>query len=191
MTISMVVGHNNEAGIRYLLERGANPSFGATRNAPGHITEHRAKTNSGLILNTAAAVCSPEIFALLLSHGSNLSHDDAITLHYAACHPPSQDGTSRISMLEYLVDELGIDVNALDDAVKIADDGRGQTGTPLHYAVKYGHIEEVKWHLGRGTDPDTKTPWGISARYQANYLPPGHAIRVLFAELEPKPDGLH
>jgi ankyrin repeat protein len=184
MTISMVVGHNNEAGIRYLLERGANPSFGAKRNAPGHITEHRAVMNSGSILNKAASVCSPEIFALLLSHGSDLSHDGAIPLHCAASHPPSQ--TSRIPMLEYLVDEVGIDANALDDAIKIADDGRGQTGTPLNYAVKYGHVEEVKWLLDRGADPDTKTPWGASARLYASRLPPDHAVSVLLAELEPK-----
>jgi ankyrin repeat protein len=182
----MVVRHNNEECIRYLLERGANPGFGPKRNVPGHITEYRAVMNSGSILNKAAMVCSPEIFALLLSHGSDLSHDGAIPLHCAASHPPSRDGSSRIPMLEYLVDQLGIDVNALDDAIKLAPDGRGQTGTPLHYAVKCGHVEEVKWLLKRGADPDTKTPWGISARDQAITLPPGHAVSVLLAQLRPK-----
>jgi ankyrin repeat protein len=186
MMISMVTGHNNEAGIRYLLERGAKPNFGPKSNPHRHITEHRAVMNSGSILNKAASVCSPEIFALLLSHGSDLSHDGAIPLHYAASHRPTQDGLSRIPMLEYLVDELGIDVNALDDAIKIADDGRGQTGTPLHYAIKCGLIEEVRWFLSRGANPDAKTPWGISARDRAKRLPPDHAIYVLFAELEPK-----
>jgi ankyrin repeat protein len=182
----MVVGHNDEACIRYLLEIGAKPNFGPMVNAPGDITQHRAVMNSGHILNKAAGVCSPEIVRLLLSHGSDLSHDGAIPLHYAAGHPTLQDGTSRIPMLEYLVDELGIDVNALDDAIKISDDGRGQTGTTLHYAVECGHVEEVKWLLGRGADPDVKRPWGISPRDFAGRLPPGHAIRVLFADLENK-----
>jgi ankyrin repeat protein len=176
----MVVGHNDEACIRYLLSLGANPSFGPQRNAPGHITEHRAIHNSGSILNKAAMHCSPELFALLLSHGSSLSHEGAIPLHCAAGHPPSP--TSRIPMLEYLVDELGLDVNALDDAIKIVEDGRGRTGTPLHYAIKCGHVEEVKWLLGRGVEPDRKPPWGVSPRDQANRFPPGHAIRGLFEE---------
>ncbi|KAF1967209.1 ankyrin [Bimuria novae-zelandiae CBS 107.79] len=183
----MVVGHNDEACIQYLLERGANPSFGPKRRAPGHITEHRAVMNSGSILTKAAMECSPEIFALLRSHGSDLSHDGTIPLHCAAGHPLSRDGTSRIPMLEYLVDELGIDVNAMDDAIKIYDQGQGQTGTPLYYAVKCGHFEEVKWLLDRGADPDLKTTWGgYSARDQAKILPPGHAIRVLFEDLQPK-----
>jgi ankyrin repeat protein len=184
MAISMAVGHNNDACIRYLLERGAKLNFGPKSNAPGHITQHRAVMNSGYILNKASMVCSSENFRLLLSHGSELSHEGAIPLHYAAGHMPSRDGTSRIPVLEYLVDELGIDVNALDDAIKIANDGHGQKGTPLHYAVQCGHVEEVKWLLGRGTDPDAKTPWSISARDYANRLLPGHVICVLFAELE-------
>ncbi|KAF2820610.1 ankyrin [Ophiobolus disseminans] len=184
--LPMAVGHNNEAGIRYLLERGAKPSFGPKRNAPGHITEWRAVMESRSILNKAARACSPAIFALLLSYGSDLSHHDAIPLHSAAGCPPSQDGNSRIPMLEYLVDELGIDVNALDTAIEIAPDGRGQTGTPLHYAIKFGNVEIVKWLLNKGTDPDKKLPWGRSARELVNRVPPGHAICALFAELEAK-----
>ena len=183
MAIRMVVGHNNEAGIRYLLERGANPSFGPEKYTPD--TESMPVLNSGSILNKAASVCSLEVFALLLSHGSKLSDEGAIPLHYAAGHPPSQ--TFRIPMLKYLVDELGLDVNSVDDAIAFSTDGRGQMGTPLHYAIECGHVEEVKWLLSRGADPDLKPSWGISARDSAKRLPPSHAISALFAEMGPKP----
>src|SRR5438876_824959 len=83
-------------------------------------------------LNRAAAFCTPEIFALLLSYGANILN--AIPLHYAAgisreyprgpSIPPNIVPGSRVPMLEYLVG-LGLDVNAMDDAIKIADDGRG------------------------------------------------------------------
>jgi hypothetical protein len=178
----MAVRHSSEAYNRYFLEHSTNPSFGPKRNAPGNITEHRAVINSGSVPNKAAMVCSPAIFALLLSHGSGLSRDGAIQLHYTANHPPFTDETSRIPMLEYLVDELGIDVNTLDDAIKLANDGRGHTGPPLHCAIKCGHVEEVQWLLDRGANPHAKTPWSISAIDYKNRLPPGHAIRVVLTE---------
>lgn len=170
----MVVGRNDEACIQYLLAHGANPSFGTKRRAQGHVTQKRAIHNSGDILNKAAAYCSPEIFALLLSHGASLSNVDAIPLHYAAGHGASPHGTpcsNHIAMMEYLVCTLGLDVNAMDDAIKIAPDGRGQRGTPLMYAVHWGRVEEAKWLLEHGADPDLKTPWGISARDMAKRLP--------------------
>lgn len=80
MAISMVVGHNEEACIRYLLERGAIPTLGPNCHARGPISEQRAIMNSGVILHRAAVVCPPEIFALLLSH------DGAVPLHRAAGH---------------------------------------------------------------------------------------------------------
>lgn len=85
-------------------------------------------------------------------------------------------------MLEYLVDELGMDVNAIDDSIKIADDGRGQTGRSLNYAIMYGHVEEIKWLLHRGANPDAKTPLGLSARDYAKILPPSHELYRLLVQ---------
>ena len=105
--------------------------------------------NSGEILNIAAAISSTQIFTLLLAHGSSLSDVDAIPLHYAAgSAPQSRRGsppTNRIPMMEYLVDELGMDVNAQDDGIMIAPSGLGQKGTPLAYAIYWKRVEEAKW----------------------------------------------
>lgn len=182
----MVVRHNDEPYIRYLLEQGAKPKLGPPliKQGPGY--QIRPISKSGSALNAAAAHCTPEIFALLLSHGADISY--AMPLHCAAgtahrTHPDSRTrynipSGDRIPMLEYLVG-LGLDVNASDDAIKIADDGRGQHGTPLQYADMWGRVEEAKWLLSKGADPDKKTPYGISARDRAKRLPPKHELAIL------------
>jgi ankyrin repeat protein len=102
----------------------------------------------GHALNQAAPCCTPEIFALLLSHGAVLSN--ATPVHYAAgC---GQD--NRIPMLQYLVEELNLDINGLDYALTIPEDCRGREGTPLHYALYMGNYEVAKWLLEHGADPD-------------------------------------
>jgi hypothetical protein len=77
------------------------------------------------MLNTAAAFCIPAIFALLLAHSADISQ--SIPLHYAAGHGQSLYGISMhtgMPMMEYLVN-LGLDVHATDDAMKIAFDRHG------------------------------------------------------------------
>ncbi|KAF2735294.1 ankyrin, partial [Polyplosphaeria fusca] len=148
--VSIAVRHNDEPCIRYLLEHGANPNLGPPLLAQGPIFQIRPIPNSGSALNTAASFCTPEIFALLLSYGADISN--AIPLHSAVGQPLHVVPESRIPMLEYLLG-LGLDINAMDDAIKIADDGRGQHGTPLQYAVMWGRVEEAKWLLERGADP--------------------------------------
>ncbi|KAF1945069.1 hypothetical protein EJ02DRAFT_509769 [Clathrospora elynae] len=131
---------------------------------------------SGWILNVAAASCTPETFALLLSYGADISN--AIPLHYAAGHGKSLDNlasSSRIPMLEYLVG-LGIDTNSLDDAITIAADGRGRDGTLLQYAIVWGRAEEAKWLLDHGADPDKMSTFGISARSRVKRLRPDDEI---------------
>ena len=91
----MVVQQNDEACIRYLLERGANPNLGPLVNAQTPIAQKRPIPNSGWTLNYAAAYCTSDVFALLLAHGADIKN--AIPLHHAAGHqsnPPS----SRIPM---------------------------------------------------------------------------------------------
>lgn len=81
-------------------------------------------------------------------------------------------------MMEYLLG-LGLDINAMDDAIEIAPDGRGQVGTPLQYAVLWHRVEEAKWLLGRGADPD-KQAHSISARDRVNRLSDNDPLSILF-----------
>ncbi|KAF2732144.1 ankyrin [Polyplosphaeria fusca] len=147
-----VIAHNDELYIRYLLDHGANPNLGALKNEQNPSRYALPVNNSGACLHAAAAHCSPDIFALLLSHGAILSN--SIPLHSAAgAGRPELPPGSRIPMLEYL-DGFGLDVNALDDGVFL---GWHQRGTPLHYAVMWGNVEEAKWLIGKGADPDKRS----------------------------------
>lgn len=133
----MVIRRNDEASIRYLLGLGADPNLGPY---PGFTAQTLGK-NSGQILNTAAACSKPEIFALLLSHGADLSK--AIPLHYAVGSPPWKIPGSKVPMLEYLL-ELGVDINGTHQYASM------QKGTPLDVAILWGRHEEAKWLQARG-----------------------------------------
>jgi hypothetical protein len=112
-------------------------------HATAPIAQMRPISNCGWTLNRAAAFCTPEIFALLLAHGTDIRN--ATPLHYAAGYVrPSDDPpiSSRIPMLEYLVG-LGLDINSPEDAVTIPEDGRGRVGTPLAYAMLWRRVEEA------------------------------------------------
>lgn len=76
-------------------------------------------------------------------------------------------------MLEYLLG-LGVDINGMDDPMRLANDGRGRSGSPLHYALEYsGDREVIKWLLEHGADPHLKTPWGgMSPRERAERFSP-------------------
>ena len=115
----------------------------------------RPITHCGHTLNEAAASCTPEIFALLLSHGAELSN--ATPVHYAAAC--GQD--DRTPMLEYLVEELKLDINGSDNALTIPEECRGREGTPLHYALHNRKYETSRWLLEHGADPNKS----ITPRY--------------------------
>lgn len=180
----MVVMRNDEACIQYLLVHGANPNYGPPWiNLQGPLSQVRSIPNSGSTLNAAAAWSTPETFALLLSSGADISN--AIPLHHAAGCGPSPCGLlrcSRIPMLEYLV-RLGLDVNSMDDAITIPANGRGRVGTPLQYAVLWGRVEEAKWLLNKGADPDKTSSSGSSARSRAKRLPPNHELSILLQSI--------
>lgn len=84
-------------------------------------------------------------------------------------------------MLEFLIG-LGLDINAPDDAIKIAEDGRGQHGSPLQYAIRWRRIEEARWLLENGADPDKKTPWGKSARDTVSRFPENDEFSILLSQ---------
>lgn len=62
-------------------------------------------------------------------------------------------------MVNYLVDDLGLDVNALDTGTQDFNHWR----TPLCYAVRitHGGEEVVRFLLDRGADPYIKDCWGF------------------------------
>lgn len=156
-----MVRRNDEPAIRYLLAHGANPNLGPPQNSQEHFQDIRPIYNSGNALNEAAAHCTPEIFALLLDHGAVLSNSDA--LHRAAGASRKLPPGERIPMLKYLLG-LGLDPNAIDDGIRVAEDRRGQHGSPLQYAIIWGRREEAKWLLEHGADPDRVILFGWSTR---------------------------
>lgn len=80
-------------------------------------------------------------------------------------------------MLNYLVNELDLDINAMDDIVRVAPDGRGQLGTPLDYATRHRNVAEVRWLLEYGPNPDLTGPFERTARDRAKKeLGPNHEI---------------
>ena len=61
-------------------------------------------------------------------------------------------------MMAYLV-SLGVDVNGDDDVM-----GPARKGTPLLYAALWRRVEEARWLLERGADPDKRMTWGNTPR---------------------------
>jgi hypothetical protein len=131
-------------------------------------------SNCGRTLNNVAAYSTPEIFALLLSHGAELSN--ATPLHHAVGWKHS----NRMPMLEYLFSELKLDVNALDDAPTVPEQCRGHDGTPLHYTLRDQRYEAARWLLEHGADPDRKCTFARSpARIWVENLPSDHELAIL------------
>jgi len=123
------------------------------------------------LLETAAQFSSRATFSLLREKGAKLG---GRTLHLAVqfaaaikadpsvspttAFPgfdPSKKWASdrkRMSeMLPYLVDELRLDVNAMD--IERENAPTGHYGTPLCYAVYSNAAAVVKWLLSKGADP--------------------------------------
>lgn len=94
-----------------------------------------------------------------MSHGAQLTRR---TLHRAVGAVAGNDGDAlrtRMAMVEYLVDDLKLDVNALDTEEKLP----GHWGTPLCYAAHNvrGGEEVVRFLLERGADARIRDCWGV------------------------------
>ena len=137
----------------------------------------RPISNCGHTLNEAAAHCSPEKFALLLSHGAVLSN--SAPLHHAA----GSKSDKRIPMLEYLVGELALDIHDMDSGPLIPDECCGREGTPLHCALHWKRYETTKWLLEHGADPDKGCSFHrMPARAWIDRLPDDNELVVLLRE---------
>jgi hypothetical protein len=124
------------------------------------------------LLETAAQFASLANFRLLRDKGAKLGRrtlHSAVLFAAAIKADPSISPTNtefkgfdpskkwgadrnRISeVLPYLVDELQLDVNAMD--IERKDAPTGHYGTPLCYAVYHNGVAVVKWLLSKGACP--------------------------------------
>lgn len=111
------------------------------------------------LLELVATRNTVDVFKLLRSLGAQLGPR---TLHRAASaaahHSDDEHQAIRMAMVKYLVDELGLDVNAMDCEGKWPN----HWGTPLCYACRCDNGGEVvRFLLDRGADPSIKDCWGM------------------------------
>ncbi|KAH7148330.1 ankyrin repeat-containing domain protein [Dactylonectria macrodidyma] len=77
----------------------------------------------------------------------------------------AKSNQERIEMLRFLVDNLGLDVNAYDAKIAVYQE---EFGTPLHYAASRECGEAVvKWLLNRGAKPTIKNKQGVDVEDHA------------------------
>ena len=143
----------DETLVTWLLSHGADPNLGTP----------------GATLNAAACSSTLAVFELLLQHGADVSH--CTPLHAAA---GASEDAGRIPMLTYLIDELGFDVDA-DDGMK----GMRSLGTPLHYAIRVGGVEKVRFFRDKGASLERRNRMGSTALEEAEKTAYGEVIQVL------------
>ncbi|KAF1988306.1 ankyrin [Aulographum hederae CBS 113979] len=143
----------------YLLSRNANPNLGPPLYTPSS-PRHTQPVPRGTTLTACASTSTSQTFSLLLSHNADLSL--SAPLHAAIQASASLPPGNRIPMIEYLIDEVGVDVNGLDDV-----DGNYGVGTPLHMCARWGRVEEAKVLIARGADVGRPSKWGGSVREEA------------------------
>lgn len=131
---------DDEILVRWFLEHGARPNLGPQMVNPK--ADSASINSSGTCLNVAAQKSSILVFDMLLNHGA--PRENSVALHMAAGAGVSDE---RIPMMTHLV-ALGFDVNGSDEVR-----GSFAIGTPLHYAIRAGSVEKIKFLLGKGADP--------------------------------------
>lgn len=136
---------------RWLLSHGADPNLGPPLSPQ---PDASPLSDSGAVLDTAASIASPEVFALLLQHGAKLQN--SLPLHAAAASTSKSDGES-IPLMEYLL-ELGVDINGSDEAR-----GFAALGTPLLYAIRERMIQRVEFLLSKRADVRVTGRGGVTA----------------------------
>ncbi|KAK6818950.1 hypothetical protein PG995_009154 [Apiospora arundinis] len=115
---------------------------------------------SATVLNRAAAYGSVGTFKLLLELGASMLHPGVIALHTAA----ASHEVNRIPVMEYLVDELGVDIEGLDgtDSEPTSVSRHDICGTPLHYAMGNSQWITANWLVDHGANPAAKNQFGMT-----------------------------
>lgn len=147
---------DDEILARWFLEHGARPNLGPRTINPK--ADSASIDSSGICLNVAAQESSIRIFDMLLNHGA--PRETSVALHMA---PGAGVSVERIPIMTHLI-ALGFDVNGSDEVR-----GYFAIGTPLHYAIRAGSVEKIKFQLGKGSDPHNPTglagsPYKIAER---------------------------
>lgn len=153
---------HDEALVNWLINHGVSVDTGEE--------EFEMEARPPLLLETCACLGSVASFKLLKAHGAKVAPRSlhvAVGEAAAVGADPSKidsnvdeqsgDGkhkTNMAEMVRYLVDELHLDVNALDgNELK-----PNHWGPPLNYAAKEPNgAAVVKWLLDKGADPNTAT----------------------------------
>lgn len=135
---------HNEPVTKLLLSYGADPNLGPPLDPQPHSP---SATDSGAVLNTAAAISKPHIIDLLIQHGAKL--ENSLPLHAAVTRDVEPYGEG-IPMMAHLL-QLGVDINGTDESR-----GFAAFGTPLHYAVRRARIDTVRFLLRKGADVRAK-----------------------------------
>ncbi|KAF5567848.1 hypothetical protein FNAPI_422 [Fusarium napiforme] len=154
----------------WLVEHGA-------RVTDGEVDLYEVFPQPAPLLETCAVRGSVSTFRFLQSKGALLGHR---TLHRAAAEAASfgadpftgqevHDGTTgdeprtrkeRAEMLVFLVDEMELDINAMDSPVPYR---AYHWGTPLCYAaVKVKGARVVRWLLEKGAQPKVETAQNVA-----------------------------
>lgn len=141
----------DESLVRWCLDHGASVED------PGHTDSYHCPP----LLEIAADVRTVAIFTPLQSQGAQLS---PCNLHRAvgsaAAYSSDTERLSvRLAMVKYLVDELGLDNNALDTETQ--DFNHWETLLCYAARIAHGGEEVVRFLLGRGADPYVKDCWGV------------------------------
>ena len=169
--------------LRWLLDKGANPSIGRQRYNVDRYGD--SDTELCRTLDVAAADGNFEAVRLLLKAGADLRN--GVPLHYAAgrcpegknpynelIKPSPEFDRSTIPIMAMLV-EHGADVNKYDP------DRHLVPRYPIVMAVRAGAVERVRWLLERGADPELGPPGYDSALGYAKWRGP-EEIRCLIED---------
>ena len=129
------------------------------------------------LLESVAAWGTVKTWKLLRSRGAQMGRK---MLHRAAEHAALSSGDAErlsihMEMVKFLVEELKLDVNALDTEWPV------QPGTPLVYAANAsgGGTEIVHYLLERGADPTIKDCYGMGALHYVETHKNGQVAEML------------
>jgi len=166
--INLVIGDYDK--VKWLIDHGATVTHGVDYPNPSHFMGPQVP-----LLEKCTYMGSVETLKLLKEHGARFGRHP---LHKAAeqaaadgADPAAVDESAqsgkkaeRAAMLRYLVDELGLDVNQMDEPAPYSF--LSHYGTPIHYAARWPTgAAVVKWLLEKGADPTIKNtadpgmPW--------------------------------
>lgn len=164
---------NDEALVRWCLDHGARVE-----------DMYTDPYESPPILEMVAIRGTISTFELLRSRGAQLGPR---TLHRAV-DGASFGGGTRMAMVKYLVDDVGLDVNALDTDEPIPD----HWGTPLCYAARWhqDHEDVVRFLLERGADPSIKDVYGNHNAFSRAKFSKNHGVEQVLTEWREKHQGV-